>query len=134
MTCIDSVVHVPITTFFLLQVRHIISDFAVFIAVIVWVLIDILADVNTPKLIVPEIFSVGFYSNPDRGFVINPLGELIYVNIKARQMESLRPTAVCSLYILYGCGVLGPGFLPFFSSSATTLALCAILVYVHVHI
>jgi hypothetical protein len=46
----------------------------VFIAVIVWVLIDILADVNTPKLIVPEIFSVGFYSNPDRGFVINPLG------------------------------------------------------------
>ena len=64
---------------FVSQVRHIISDFAVFIAVIVWVLIDILADVDTPKLIVPEIFSVGFYSNPNRGFVINPLGELYTV-------------------------------------------------------
>ena len=62
-----------------MQVRRIISDFAVFIAVIVWVLIDILAHVDTPKLIVPEIFSVGFYSNPNRGFVINPLGELTYM-------------------------------------------------------
>lgn len=56
------------------QVRHIISDFSVFIAVIVWVAIDILAGIDTPKLIVPDVFASGFYSSPDRGFIINPLG------------------------------------------------------------
>ena len=46
-----------------------------FLAVIVWVAIDILAAIDTPKLIVPNVFQSGFYSNPDRGFIINPLGE-----------------------------------------------------------
>lgn len=45
------------------------------IAVIVWVVIDILVGVDTPKLIVPNVFSSGFYSNPDRGFLINPFGQ-----------------------------------------------------------
>jgi hypothetical protein len=61
------------SSFFSTIVRHVISDFAVFLAVIVWVTIDILAGIDTPKLIVPNVFVSGFYSS-DRGFIINPLG------------------------------------------------------------
>ena len=40
-----------------------------------WVVVDLLVDIDTPKLIVPDVFSEGFYSNPNRGFIINPVGK-----------------------------------------------------------
>ena len=56
------------------QVRRVISDFAVFIAVIVWVVVDILAKVDTPKLDVPNVFDEGLFALPNRTFIINPVG------------------------------------------------------------
>ncbi len=57
-----------------LQIRHIFSDFAVFISVVVWVVVDVLARVDTPKLSVPNVFEHGVYTNRNRSFLINPLG------------------------------------------------------------
>lgn len=40
-----------------------------------WVVVDILAKVNTPKLEVANVFEEGVYSKENRSFFINPLGE-----------------------------------------------------------
>lgn len=56
--------------------RRIISEFAVFISVVVWVVVDVLAGVNTPKLEVPNVFTEGVFTSPNRtSLFINPLGE-----------------------------------------------------------
>ena len=53
-----------------------------------WVVIDILAGIDTPKLIVPDVFSAGFYSNPNRGFLINPFGQhLVHVQWKLSNVD-----------------------------------------------
>uniref|UniRef100_H2YXZ4 Anion exchange protein n=1 Tax=Ciona savignyi TaxID=51511 RepID=H2YXZ4_CIOSA len=53
------------------QVRSIISDFAVTIGIGLMVLFDILMDLDTSKLIVPETFRP---TRPDRSWFIDPLG------------------------------------------------------------
>lgn len=53
-----------------------VSDFAVFISVVVWVVVDILAQVNTPKLVVNNVFTEGLFTKANRtSLFINPLGE-----------------------------------------------------------
>ena len=55
------------------------SDFAVFFAVVVWVCVDVLARVNTPKLIVPNVFEHGIFTMENRTSIfINPLGTYMY--------------------------------------------------------
>lgn len=58
-----------------LQIRTIFSDFAVFFSVVMWVVVDVLARVDTPKLEVPNVFESGVYSQENRSFIVNPLGE-----------------------------------------------------------
>ena len=53
------------------------SDFAVFISVVVWVVVDVLAQVNTPKLAVNNVFEEGLFTQPNRTSIfINPLGNV----------------------------------------------------------
>ena len=53
-----------------------VSDFAVFISVVVWVIVDILAQVNTPKLVVNNVFTEGLFTQPNRtSLFIHPLGK-----------------------------------------------------------
>ena len=60
------------------QIRRIVSDFAVFIAVMVWVLVDVLAQVDTPKPSIPNVFQKGVFTNENRTYVfIQPLGQLL---------------------------------------------------------
>ncbi len=63
------------------------SDFAVFFSVVVWVVVDVLARVDTPKLEVPNVFEAGVYSHPNRSFIINPLG--MYVHVSTGDRPSL---------------------------------------------
>lgn len=55
----------------LLQVRAIIADFAVIIAIVCMVGMDVAYGVNTPKLLVPEKFQPTRHE--DRGWFINPV-------------------------------------------------------------
>lgn len=58
------------------QVRRLVSDFAVFITVVVWVIVDILAQVNTPKLVVNNVFTDGLFTQANRtSLFIHPLGK-----------------------------------------------------------
>ena len=52
------------------------SDFAVLFSVVVWVIVDFLSQVKTPKLDVPNVFETGVYTLENRTFIINPLGML----------------------------------------------------------
>ncbi|KPP63765.1 hypothetical protein Z043_117950 [Scleropages formosus] len=56
---------------FPLQVRAIISDFAVFITIVTMVLVDYALGVQSPKLQVPNEFKP---TRDDRGWLVNPLG------------------------------------------------------------
>ncbi|XP_013395927.1 electroneutral sodium bicarbonate exchanger 1 [Lingula anatina] len=55
-----------------LKVRSVVSDFAVFTAIVVMLVVDIVIGLPTPKLQVPDTF-VPTRAN-DRGWVVNPLG------------------------------------------------------------
>lgn len=56
------------------------SDFAVFISVVVWVVVDVLAQVNTPKLAVNNVFEEGLFTQANRTSIfINPLGMFAYM-------------------------------------------------------
>ncbi|KAM7122366.1 LOW QUALITY PROTEIN: sodium bicarbonate cotransporter 3 [Ciconia maguari] len=57
--------------YFPTKVRSTISDFAVFLTIVIMVLIDYLVGVPSPKLHVPEKFEP---TRPDRGWFIDPLG------------------------------------------------------------
>ena len=53
-----------------------------FIAVVVWVVVDVLARVDTPKLEVPNVFEHGVYTDRttrNGSFLINPLGVCVCV-------------------------------------------------------
>ena len=54
-----------------------------FISVVVWVVVDVLAQVNTPKLAVNNVFEEGLFTQVNRTSIfINPLGmstEFIYL-------------------------------------------------------
>lgn len=52
--------------------RSTISDFAVFLTILIMVAIDYLVGVPSPKLHVPEKFEP---TDPNRGWLISPLGE-----------------------------------------------------------
>ncbi|XP_037583691.1 sodium bicarbonate cotransporter 3 isoform X10 [Cebus imitator] len=58
--------------YFPTKVRSTISDFAVFLTIVIMVIIDYLVGVPSPKLHVPEKFEP---THPDRGWIINPLGD-----------------------------------------------------------
>ncbi|XP_078210547.1 sodium bicarbonate cotransporter 3 isoform X27 [Callithrix jacchus] len=58
--------------YFPTKVRSTISDFAVFLTIVIMVTIDYLVGVPSPKLHVPEKFEP---THPDRGWIINPLGD-----------------------------------------------------------
>ena len=57
---------------FLFQLRIIISDFAVIIAIASMLVMDIVYQVNTPKLFVPLKFQP---TREDRGWLVQPLGD-----------------------------------------------------------
>ncbi|XP_036287544.1 sodium bicarbonate cotransporter 3 isoform X9 [Pipistrellus kuhlii] len=58
--------------YFPTKVRSTISDFAIFLTIVIMVLIDYLVGVPSPKLHVPEKFEP---TDPNRGWIIDPLGE-----------------------------------------------------------
>ncbi|XP_044944926.1 sodium bicarbonate cotransporter 3 isoform X5 [Mustela putorius furo] len=58
--------------YFPTKVRSTISDFAVFLTIVIMVAIDYLVGVPSPKLHVPEKFEP---TDPSRGWIISPLGE-----------------------------------------------------------
>nr|XP_045376060.1 sodium bicarbonate cotransporter 3 isoform X5 [Camelus bactrianus] len=58
--------------YFPTKVRSTISDFAVFLTIVIMVAIDYLVGVPSPKLHVPEKFEP---TDPNRGWIISPLGE-----------------------------------------------------------
>ncbi|XP_023587975.1 sodium bicarbonate cotransporter 3 [Trichechus manatus latirostris] len=58
--------------YFPTKVRSTISDFAVFLTIVIMVVIDYLVGVPSPKLHVPEKFEPTY---PNRGWIISPLGE-----------------------------------------------------------
>ncbi|XP_023254581.1 sodium-driven chloride bicarbonate exchanger-like, partial [Seriola lalandi dorsalis] len=59
------------SNYFPTKVRSIISDFAVFFAILTMVLIDYALGIPSPKLKVPSVFKP---TRDDRGWYINPLG------------------------------------------------------------
>ncbi|XP_014645529.1 PREDICTED: sodium bicarbonate cotransporter 3 isoform X2 [Ceratotherium simum simum] len=58
--------------YFPTKVRSTISDFAVFLTIVIMVAVDYLIGVPSPKLHVPEKFEP---TDPNRGWIISPLGE-----------------------------------------------------------
>ncbi|XP_006851674.1 PREDICTED: sodium bicarbonate cotransporter 3 isoform X4 [Chrysochloris asiatica] len=58
--------------YFPTKVRSTISDFAVFLTIVIMVAVDYLVGVPSPKLLVPEKFEPTY---PNRGWIISPLGE-----------------------------------------------------------
>ena len=52
------------------KVRQIISDYSVIIAVVTWIVVDVLFGANTPKLEVPDEFRPTLHE--ERGFFVNP--------------------------------------------------------------
>ncbi|XP_012587525.1 PREDICTED: sodium bicarbonate cotransporter 3 [Condylura cristata] len=58
--------------YFPTKVRSTISDFAIFLTIVIMVAIDYLVGVPSPKLHVPEKFQP---TDPNRGWIISPLGE-----------------------------------------------------------
>ncbi|XP_036926637.1 sodium bicarbonate cotransporter 3 isoform X9 [Sturnira hondurensis] len=58
--------------YFPTKVRSTISDFAIFLTIVIMVAIDYLVGVPSPKLHVPEKFEP---TDPNRGWIISPLGE-----------------------------------------------------------
>ncbi|XP_058410050.1 sodium bicarbonate cotransporter 3 isoform X5 [Diceros bicornis minor] len=58
--------------YFPTKVRSTISDFAVFLTIVIMVAVDYLVGVPSPKLHVPEKFEP---TDPNRGWIISPLGE-----------------------------------------------------------
>lgn len=60
------------TTIFPTFIRQLISDFAVLLSIILWVVVDILLGIKTPKLMVPDTFQP---TRSDRGWLISPLSD-----------------------------------------------------------
>ncbi|XP_075275098.1 sodium bicarbonate cotransporter 3 isoform X6 [Opisthocomus hoazin] len=78
--------------YFPTKVRSTISDFAVFLTIVIMVLIDYLVGVPSPKLHVPEKFEP---TRKDRGWFINPLG----VNPWWTLLIAAIPALLCTILI-----------------------------------
>ena len=75
---------------FPLQVRAVISDFAVIISIIIMVLFDYFVGVNTPKLQIPHTFQPTAHNK--RGWIIPPLGKNPWWIILAASIPALLAT------------------------------------------
>ncbi|KAM6364867.1 electroneutral sodium bicarbonate exchanger 1 isoform 3-T3 [Pluvialis apricaria] len=73
-------------------VRSTISDFAVFLTIVVMVLIDFMIGIPSPKLHVPHMFKP---TRDDRGWLINPIGPNPWWTVLA----ALVPALLCTILI-----------------------------------
>ncbi|XP_075127452.1 sodium bicarbonate cotransporter 3 isoform X3 [Leptodactylus fuscus] len=78
--------------YFPTKVRSTISDFAVFLTIVIMVLIDYLVGVPSPKLHVPEKFEPTL---KDRGWIIDPLGKNPWWTLLAAAI----PALLCTILI-----------------------------------
>ncbi|XP_072009699.1 sodium bicarbonate cotransporter 3 isoform X13 [Engystomops pustulosus] len=78
--------------YFPTKVRSTISDFAVFLTIVIMVLIDYLVGVPSPKLHVPEKFEPTL---KDRGWIISPLGRNPWWTLLAAAI----PALLCTILI-----------------------------------
>ncbi|XP_044305292.1 sodium bicarbonate cotransporter 3 isoform X7 [Varanus komodoensis] len=78
--------------YFPTKVRSTISDFAVFLTIVIMVLIDYLVGVPSPKLLVPENFKP---TRSDRGWLIDPLGPNPWWTL----MIAAIPALLCTILI-----------------------------------
>uniref|UniRef100_A0A8B9F778 Anion exchange protein n=1 Tax=Amazona collaria TaxID=241587 RepID=A0A8B9F778_9PSIT len=78
--------------YFPTRVRSTVSDFAVFLAIVVMVLIDFMVGIPSPKLHVPHMFKP---TRDDRGWLINPIGPNPWWTVLA----ALIPALLCTILI-----------------------------------
>ncbi|NXG42333.1 S4A10 protein, partial [Psilopogon haemacephalus] len=78
--------------YFPTRVRSTVSDFAVFLTIVIMVLMDILIGIPSPKLHVPHVFKP---TRDDRGWVINPIGPNPWWTVLA----ALIPALLCTILI-----------------------------------
>ncbi|KAM9252096.1 electroneutral sodium bicarbonate exchanger 1 [Cariama cristata] len=78
--------------YFPTRVRSTISDFAVFLAIVVMVLLDFMTGIPSPKLHVPHMFKP---TRDDRGWFINPIGPNPWWTVLA----ALIPALLCTILI-----------------------------------
>uniref|UniRef100_A0A8C0XRP6 Anion exchange protein n=1 Tax=Castor canadensis TaxID=51338 RepID=A0A8C0XRP6_CASCN len=78
--------------YFPTKVRSTISDFAVFLTIVVMVAIDYLVGVPSPKLHVPEKFEP---TDPNRGWIISPLGDNAWWTL----LIAAIPALLCTILI-----------------------------------
>ncbi|XP_018124781.1 sodium bicarbonate cotransporter 3 isoform X3 [Xenopus laevis] len=78
--------------YFPTKVRSTISDFAVFLTIVIMVLIDYLVGIPSPKLHVPEKFEPTL---KDRGWIIDPLGKNPWWTLLAAAI----PALLCTILI-----------------------------------
>uniref|UniRef100_A0A803YQL9 Anion exchange protein n=1 Tax=Meleagris gallopavo TaxID=9103 RepID=A0A803YQL9_MELGA len=78
--------------YFPTRVRSTISDFAVFLTIVVMVVIDFLIGIPSPKLHVPHMFKP---TRDDRGWLMNPIGPNPWWTVLA----ALIPALLCTILI-----------------------------------
>ncbi|KAM9603765.1 electroneutral sodium bicarbonate exchanger 1-like [Morphnus guianensis] len=74
------------------QVRSTVSDFAVFLTIVIMVLLDFVVGIPSPKLHVPHAFKP---TRDDRGWFINPIGPNPWWTVLA----ALVPALLCTILI-----------------------------------
>ncbi|KAM9214545.1 electroneutral sodium bicarbonate exchanger 1 [Leptosomus discolor] len=78
--------------YFPTKVRSTVSDFAVFLTIVIMVLIDLVIGIPSPKLHVPHMFKP---TRDDRGWFINPIGPNPWWTVLA----ALIPALLCTILI-----------------------------------
>uniref|UniRef100_A0A8C0F6U1 Anion exchange protein n=1 Tax=Bubo bubo TaxID=30461 RepID=A0A8C0F6U1_BUBBB len=78
--------------YFPTRVRSTVSDFAVFLTIVIMVLMDFLVGIPSPKLHVPHMFKP---TRDDRGWFINPIGPNPWWTVLA----ALIPALLCTILI-----------------------------------
>ncbi|NXI81640.1 S4A8 protein, partial [Rhipidura dahli] len=78
--------------YFPTRVRSTVSDFAVFLTIVIMVLIDLGIGIPSPKLHVPHVFKP---TRDDRGWLINPIGPNPWWTVLA----ALIPALLCTILI-----------------------------------
>ncbi|NWI58900.1 S4A8 protein, partial [Calyptomena viridis] len=78
--------------YFPTRVRSTVSDFAVFLTIVIMVLIDLLVGIPSPKLHVPHVFKP---TRDDRGWLISPVGPNPWWTVLA----ALVPALLCTILI-----------------------------------
>ncbi|XP_030054132.1 electroneutral sodium bicarbonate exchanger 1 isoform X1 [Microcaecilia unicolor] len=78
--------------YFPTKVRSMVSDFAVFLTILIMVIIDYLIGVPSPKLQVPSVFKP---TRDDRGWVVNPIGPNPWWTVVA----AVIPALLCTILI-----------------------------------